>query len=172
MKFSLSLMKLAALLLIFTASTLAQNAKSAAETLENLRSQLRDVQAKEASLQARLKQLDEDLKPENIEHSLAGIGSTRPEDLREQRRRQLAAEKASVVNQLEQLAASRARLEPAILTAEAAAYQQSAQGPTPPVDQILIAQNTSSSRWLVGALAGFAAILVLGAFVLLMRKLS
>jgi hypothetical protein len=71
-------------------------------------------------LQARLKQLDEDMRPENIERSLALTGSTRPEDLREQRRRQLEAEKAGVQAQLDLLATSRARLETAIATAEGA----------------------------------------------------
>lgn len=95
-------------------------------TVENLRSQLGDVQKKEAELQERIKQLDKDLKPENIEHSLAPFGSTRPEELREQRRRQLENEKKTVQSQLDQLAASRIRLEKAISTAEAAVYDQSA----------------------------------------------
>ena len=95
--------------------------------VENLRSQLNDVQAKEAALQTRLKQLEEDLKPENIEKYFALNGSTHPEELREQRRRQLEGERDGVRTQLDQLASSRARLEASIATAEAAAYRQSAQ---------------------------------------------
>ncbi|MCA1575348.1 MAG: hypothetical protein LC770_12595 [Acidobacteria bacterium] len=65
------------------------------------------------------------LKPENIEKGLAGIGSTRPEELREQRRRQLEIEKKSVQTRLDQLATSRTRLE-GIVQADAAAYHSSA----------------------------------------------
>src|SRR4051812_4604333 len=94
--------------------------------VEQLRSQLNDIQAKETELEARARQIDEDLRPENIERSLALTGSTRPEELREQRRRQLEKEKEEVRSQLEQLAKSRARIEAAITTAETAAYRQSA----------------------------------------------
>ena len=60
--------------------------ENAQERAANLRAQLTEMQVKEAELQARLRQLEEDIKPENIEHSLAGVGSTHPEDLREARR--------------------------------------------------------------------------------------
>src|ERR1700681_1990941 len=102
---------------------------SAQEQAAKLRAQLTDVQAKEAEQQTRLQQLEEALKPENIELSLAGVGSTHPEELREQRRRQLEKERAGVRTQLDQLAASRARLETAISAADARAYQESARGP-------------------------------------------
>lgn len=119
-------------LLIFMALSampaFAQATQSAAETAENLRAQLRDVQTKEAQLQSRLNQLDYDLKPENIERFFAGVGSTRPEELRESRRKQLQAEKNSVVAQLQNIADSKLRLESAISRADAQAYQQSALG--------------------------------------------
>jgi chromosome segregation ATPase len=95
-------------------------------TVESLRSQLSDAQKKEDELQARVRQIEEDMKPENIEKAFALNGSTRPEELREQRRRQLETERANVRSQLDQLAQSRTRLEAAIATAEAAAYRQSA----------------------------------------------
>ena len=91
----------------------------AEQRAENLSAQLRDVQAKEADLQARLEQLDEAVKPENIERAMAGYGTTRPEELREQRRKQLENERTRVRAQLEQLGASRTRLEAAITTADA-----------------------------------------------------
>ena len=106
----------------FTSLTIA----AAQNSLEGLRSQLSDVQKKEAELQARIKQLDEDMRPESLEKFFALNGSTRPEEQREQRRRQLESEKTRVQAQLDQLAQSRIRLETAIATAEAAAYQQSA----------------------------------------------
>lgn len=95
-------------------------------SVESLRSQLSDVQKKEGEIQTRVRQLEEDIKPENIEKALALNGSTRPEELREQRRRQLEIERTNLRSQLDQLAQSRVRLETAIATAEAAAYQQSA----------------------------------------------
>jgi small-conductance mechanosensitive channel len=93
----------------------------AEQRAENLRAQLRDVQAKEADLQARAEQLDYALQPENLDNSLAAFGSTRPEVLREQRRRQLENERTRVHAQLDQLATSRTRLESAIANADAEA---------------------------------------------------
>jgi len=84
-----------------------------------LRAELRDVQAKETDLQARAEQLDYDLKPENIERSTSGYGTTHPEELREQRRRQLESEKQRVQKQLDQLAISHSRLDEAIATSDA-----------------------------------------------------
>ncbi|HEY0727927.1 MAG TPA: hypothetical protein VGD38_07665 [Pyrinomonadaceae bacterium] len=84
------------------------------DTVEDLQLQLIELQSKEDTLRIRAQQLDEDLKPENIERSLAGIGSTRPEDLREMRRRQLTIERESVRAQLKILEKMRARLEAAI----------------------------------------------------------
>src|SRR6185503_7232699 len=92
------------LLLVFSAGVYAQDA---AETVEKLRAQLLDVQMQEDGLRGRLDQLNEAIKPENIERSLAGVGSTRPEELREHRRRQLAIERDGVQAQLKTLETSR-----------------------------------------------------------------
>ena len=124
MKFYIQTIFIVALIFSSVAVIRAQSSTA----VEQLRSQLNDIQAKEEQLQARSRQLDEDLRPENIERSLALNGSTRPEELREQRRRQLEKEKEAVRSQLDQLAASRARIEAAITTAEAATYRQSAGG--------------------------------------------
>ena len=105
-------------------TTLAQT--SAQEIAANLRVQLSEVQVRKAEMQARDEQLEEDLKPENIERSLAGVGSTRPELLREQRRRQLEIARSRVRVLLDELDRSRARLETAIAEADAVAYWQSA----------------------------------------------
>ena len=115
------------LVLMFSAVANAQETASAAESVEKLRSQLLEVQGQEESLRARAQQLDESLKPENIERSLAGIGSTRPEELRESRRRQLTIEREGVLAQLRTLETSRQRLETALANAEIIAYQQSAR---------------------------------------------
>ena len=54
-----------------------------------LRTELREVQGKKADLEAHVEQVENDLKPENIERAVAGYGTTRPEELRAQRQKQL-----------------------------------------------------------------------------------
>lgn len=115
-----------AFLIFLVLSSLTIAAAQSSTTTEQMRSQLSDMQVKETELQDRLKKIDEDLRPENIEKFFALNGSTHPEELREQRRRQLESQKSNVQTQLDQLAASRARLEASITTAEGAAYRQSA----------------------------------------------
>jgi len=90
----------------------------AEQRARSLRTELRDVQAKESDLQARAEDLEYALKPENIERSIAGYGTTHPEELREQRRKQLESEKERVRKQLAQLGASRTQLEQAIASAD------------------------------------------------------
>jgi chromosome segregation ATPase len=84
-----------------------------------LRSELRDVQAKRADLEAHLEDVDFALKPENIERATQGYGTTRPEEVREQRRKQLEAEKQRGQAQLDQLRAGEDRLQQAIATSDA-----------------------------------------------------
>jgi len=93
----------------------------------DLRLKLDDVKARQLELQDQLKDLDEQMDPQNIENSLAGVGSTRPEDLRELRRRQLERQRVAVQNKLSILAESQTRLETAIADAEADAYRESAR---------------------------------------------
>src|ERR1051325_12026375 len=124
MKYTLSLMLL---LLVVGVGVSAQDSTSAADRVEELKARLLEVQAREDALRSRLQQLDEAIKPENIERSLAGVGSTRPEDLREARRKQLSIERDGVLAQLQTIETSRLRLESALANAEASAYQESAQ---------------------------------------------
>lgn len=107
----------------------AQTQTSAQEKAASLRAQLTEVEAKQSELKTRLQTLEEDLKPENIEKNFAGVGSTKPEDLREQRRRQLETERSGVQKQLDLLTTSHTRLETAIAQADADAYRQSAAPP-------------------------------------------
>ena len=109
-------------LALLVAPAMAQS--GAQELAARLRAQLTDLQAQQADLQSRLTQLDEDIKPENIERSLAGVGSTHPEDLREARRRQLEIQRKGIQSQLDNLATTRARLEAAIATADAQGYRE------------------------------------------------
>ena len=94
------------------------------ERAARLRAQLSDVQAQQAELQTRLAQVEEEIKPENIERSLAGVGSTHPEDLREARRRQLEIQRKGIQSQLDNLATTRARLEAAVAAADAQSYRE------------------------------------------------
>lgn len=154
----------------FSATVFAQE-QSAAESLEKLRAQLSEVQAKEEGLRARAQQLEESLKPENIERSLAGVGSTKPEELREHRRRQLTIQRDGVLAQLKLLETSRQRLETAIANAEARAYQQSAR-PAPTVENHMMAASSASYRWLLFGGSGFAALALAGGVVLYRRRIK
>ena len=122
-------------LALLVAPAMAQS--GAQERAAKLRAQLTDLQAQQVDLQSRLAQLDEDIKPENIERSLAGVGSTHPEDLREARRRQLEIQRKGIQSQLDNLATTHARLEAAIATADAQSYRETV-GPNPSGDSTSI----------------------------------
>lgn len=144
MKLRIGLTLIAVLACMWPLHVNAQTAPSAAETVENLKLQLIDLNAKEQELNLQRQQLDSDLQPENIERALAGVGSTRPEELREQRRRQLTIEQTKVTTQLNQIAAQRTRLEAQIATAEVDAYHQSAMG-----NELTAAQDWKIIRWML-----------------------
>ena len=163
MKRALELLLLVVLVTAFSTSVAAQDDSSLAQSVETLRIQLLEAQAKEVELQAREKQLDEDLKPENIERALAGVGSTRPEDLRESRRRQLSIERDGLRAQLKLATTSRERLESVIRTAETQAYQQSA---SPLLNQVQLGKRSWSLGWMVGTVALVGEILGLGLLVI------
>ena len=157
------------LVLMFSINVFAQ--ESAAESAEKLRSQLLEVQFKEEDLRVRLAQLDEAIKPENIERSLAGVGSTRPEELREAQRRQLSIQRDGVLAQLKTLETSRQRLETAIANADARAYQESARPDA--TSQMLVASQGFNYKWLMlGGGGGFAVLALAASVVLYRRKLK
>ena len=91
----------------------------AEQRAEQLRSQLMDVQSKIADFEAKLEHIEFALKPENIESAAAGYGSTRPEAVRDMRKKQLEGEKSRVTAQLKLAETSRSRLEIASQTADA-----------------------------------------------------
>jgi hypothetical protein len=174
MKRGLGLVLFLALVAGFAANATAQDASNVSESadssLDTLRSQLLDAQAKQAELEERQRQLDEDLKPENIERALAGIGSTKPEELRESRRRQLAIERDGVRAQLKLVAASRERLESVIRTAEVQAYQQNASRSGPMLTQALAGKQLWSFGWVVGIAAAVGELLGIVMLVILAMK--
>lgn len=136
------------MLLVVTANVAAQDVTSPVEPGAKLRQQLIEVQGKEAELRIQLERIVEALKPENIERTFAGIGSTKPEELREHRRRLLTIEKDGVLAQLKILEQRRSHLETAIPAAEAEAYLQSARQSSKTSTQTLIAQNAEGSSGL------------------------
>ena len=83
----------------------------AEQRAEQVRMQLVDVQSKIADLDARLEGVEYALRPEVIERATQTFGSTRPEEAREARRRQLESERGRLKAQLKILETSKARLE-------------------------------------------------------------
>lgn len=147
----------------------AQEPESAAATVDRIKLQLLDLQGKEEQLKYRKIELDEAIKPENIERSLAGVGSTRPEELREARRRQLTIERDSIVSQLRILENTRNRLEASLAEAQGRAYQESAQVvPT----QAFVAQKRASTRWLLFGAIGLGALALLAGLVIYRRAIK
>lgn len=132
----------------------AKGQTSAQEKAASLRAQLSEVETKQSDLQTRLQRLDEEIKPENIEKTLAGVGSTKPEDLREQRRRQLEIERNGIQAQLNLLATSHTRLETAIAQADAEAYRQSAAPVTATSTTTTPATTTSATTSATAAATG------------------
>lgn len=90
----------------------------AEQRAEQLRSQLIDVQAKIADFESKLEQIEFALRPENIESATAGYGSTRPEQARDARKKQLESERSRVQAQLKLVENSKSRLEVAVANAD------------------------------------------------------
>lgn len=86
---------------------------------EGLQRELSDIAAKETSLQKRLDEIEPQLRPDRIEQSLAGVGSTRPEENRDAVRTQLSNEKRHIQAQLDQFRQNRPLLQSSISNAEA-----------------------------------------------------
>jgi hypothetical protein len=78
---------------------------------EGLRKQLLELTEKETAYKSRLVQLDEDARPENIERAMTAVGTTRPAELRDARRRILENDRRGFESLLIQTAQSRIRLD-------------------------------------------------------------
>jgi hypothetical protein len=79
--------------------------------MRELRKQLIELIEKETSFKMRLAQLEEDMRPENIERAMATYGTTRTAELRDTRRRVLENDKRGVESLLQLTSQSRLRLE-------------------------------------------------------------
>src|SRR5690606_32585878 len=86
---------------------------------DSLRKQLFEMIEKENSIRSRIDQIDNDLRPEAIERSMATVGSLRPEELREQRRRSLTLEKTNLQTLLAAVQKNRSDLEQNLQRSEA-----------------------------------------------------
>ncbi|HEU4597129.1 MAG TPA: hypothetical protein VFS10_18505 [Pyrinomonadaceae bacterium] len=111
------------IILVAAVSAWAQDLATVEQQVEGLKAQLQEVSDKEAALRERVGKLEEDLETQNVERSVATVGTTDARALRDARRQQLEREKAQVERQLTSLAASRSRLENAISTAEVEAVR-------------------------------------------------
>ena len=109
----------------------AQDVSVAELRIEKLRAQLRELVEHEGQLQERASRLEEDLRPENVERSVATVGTTDAAALRDKRREQLEKEKAEVARQLSEVSARRAGLEAEIAAAEAEAVRLKAAALAP-----------------------------------------
>ena len=132
MQLLLHIALLATLLCAGGLSVRAQDLTALEQRTEGLRAQLRAVTDKEAALQGRLRQLDEELKPENIQNRAPLTGVLNVDAARAQVRKQIEGEQARLRQQLDLLATSRAHLETAISEAEAETVRRRAAALAPP----------------------------------------
>lgn len=82
----------------------------AEQRAEQLRAQLFETESKLADIDVKLEQIEYAIKPENIDRATQGYGTTRPEEAREARRRQLESERTRLNAQKKLLETSRSRL--------------------------------------------------------------
>ncbi len=87
---------------------------------EGLQLRLVEIAEKEAGLQSRMDQVNQQLQPEHINATLAGVGSLRPEEVREEVRHRLTNEKQRIQLQLDLLHQERARTQSSLAISDAA----------------------------------------------------
>lgn len=91
----------------------------AEQRAEMLRRQLLELIEKETLYRTRIAQLDEDMRPENVERTLNPYGTTRTAELRDTRRRVLETERRGHVSLLALTTEGRTRLEEEVRQADA-----------------------------------------------------
>ncbi len=106
------------LMMVLAGAVKAQQASAAADASVALRLQLVEIQAQITPLMIRSQELEEAMKPENIEQAIAGFGSTKPDAAREQLRRSLTIEYEGVNARLRLLQDSQNRLSSAVAALE------------------------------------------------------
>lgn len=91
----------------------------AEQRTEALRKQRFELIEKENTIRQRLDQIDVESRPEMIERSVATMGSLRPEELREAKRKSLDAEKRNLQSLLTEITATRTSLDQSVQRADA-----------------------------------------------------
>lgn len=91
----------------------------AEQRAEALRKQLFDLIEKETVLKSRLVQIDDDMRPENIERAVSLVGTTRTVEMRDARRRILENDRRGYDSLLSQTSQSRQQLEDVVRQADA-----------------------------------------------------
>lgn len=91
----------------------------AEQRAEMLRRQLLELIEKETLYRTRITQIEEDMKPENVERTLNPYGTTRTAELRDTRRRVLETDRRGYVSLLALTTESRTRLEGEVRQADA-----------------------------------------------------
>jgi hypothetical protein len=95
----------------------------AEQRAEMLRRQLLELIEKETLYRTRITQIDEDMRPENVERTLAPYGTTRTAELRDTRRRVLETDRRGYVSLLALATEGRTRLEEEVRQADTLAQR-------------------------------------------------
>ncbi len=90
----------------------------AEQRADSLRKQLFDMIEKENTIKMRLEQIEYDIRPEVIERTLQMAGSMRPEEVRDNRRKSLTAERTNLQSLLTQVQTSHTNIDASLLKAE------------------------------------------------------
>jgi hypothetical protein len=90
----------------------------AEQRAESLRKERFDMIEKEGVIKTKIEQLDNDLRPEMIERTVAMTGSLRPEELRDARKKSLEAERSSQESLLTEVQSTHARLDDSVRKAD------------------------------------------------------
>jgi Carboxypeptidase regulatory-like domain len=141
------------LLFAFAPGLAAQDTSNPNRTIVNLKQQLLEIEALETESRIRLEELNEQLKRQNIEWALAGIGSVHPEELREYRRKLLTIERDGIKAHLDLLEEIRARINAEIAAAEFAEYLKYAL-PSPTPSPVVSSSNTKQELPVTASLRG------------------
>lgn len=86
---------------------------------EGLRKQVFDMMEKENAIKTKIDSLEYDLRPEMIERNAAMVGTLRPEEIRDSRRKSLQSEKVNLQNLLVEVQRTKAALEISLQRADA-----------------------------------------------------
>ena len=102
------------------ATTLQEQLEREQDRGEKFQLHLIEISEKEAPLLARMDQINQQLKPEAVERTLAGVGSVHPEDLRDETKKAWSNERFRVQMQLDVLRQDRYRTQQSLATTDAA----------------------------------------------------